>query len=138
MVNSFLQCLHLATLSNLQAYFENIDASRLAQKEKLCIVITDLNKDLKLQISNFMWTLYNPQFPLQLLVHGIFGINPISILISLCCGSNLLKAILCPADHRMPFSQLPYMAIVPKRIILWYQREEILILLKNFFKTPKT
>lgn len=134
-MNSFLQYLHLAALSDLQTYFENREAFRQPQKEKnkLCILITDLNKDLKLQISNFMWTLYSPQFPLQLLVHGIFGINPISILISLCCGSNLLKAILCPADHKMSFSKLPYMAIVPNRIILWYQSEEILILLKNFF-----
>lgn len=58
-MNSFLQYLHLAALSDLQTYFENIDAFSQAQKEKnkLCIVITDLNKDLKLQISNFMWTL---------------------------------------------------------------------------------
>lgn len=139
-MNSFLQYLHLAALSDLQTYFENLDAFSQAQKEKnkLCIVITDLNKDLKLQISHFMWTLYSPQFSLQLLVHGIFGINPISILISLCYGSNLPKEVLRPVDHRMPFSKLPHMAIVPNGIISWYQSEEILILLKNFFKTPKT
>jgi len=132
--NSFLQHLRPAALSDLKTYFENIDAFRPAQKNKLFIVITDLNKDLKLQISNFFWTLYSPQFSLQLLFYGIFGINSTSILIAFCFEcANLLQAILCPADPRMLSSKLPYMAVVPKGIILWYQREEIVILLKIFF-----
>lgn len=121
-MNSFLQHVRLAALSDLKTYFENTEAFRQAQKRenKLCIIITDLNKDLKLQINNFMWTLYSPQFSLQLLVYGIFGNNPIFILISLSCGcANLLKSILCPADHRMLSSKLPYMAFVPTGITLW-------------------
>lgn len=85
-----------------------------------------------------MWTLYSPQFSLQLLVYGIFGNNPIFILISLSCGcANLLKSILCPADHRMLSSKLPYMAFVPTGITLWQQSEEVLILLIIFFLKPK-
>lgn len=85
-----------------------------------------------------MGTLYSPQFPLQLLVYEIFGIDPISILISLCCGcTNLLRASLCPADDRMLTGRLPYVAAVRKGILWWYQSEDVVILLKSFLKKPQ-